>query len=121
MQNLTPLNGTPLYGVTSGSFNDLLGAYDPARINAVVLLTDGMNDDGTPSDDRRQLEKLLAEIRGASDGENAKPVRIFTVAYGSGTNPAELKQIAEASNATSYQATDATTINDVFASVVSNF
>jgi Ca-activated chloride channel family protein len=121
VQNLTPLNGTPLYGVTSGSFNDLLGAYDPARINAVVLLTDGMNDDGTPSDDRRQLEKLLAEIRGASDGENAKPVRIFTVAYGSGTNPAELKQIAEASNATSYQATDATTINDVFASVVSNF
>ena len=64
---------------------------------------------------------LLATVGDANDGENTTPVRIFTVAYGSGANPAELKRIAEASNAGSYQATDATTINDVFTSVISNF
>jgi Ca-activated chloride channel family protein len=64
---------------------------------------------------------LLADVKLNSDGENSKPVRIFTVAYGSGANPKELRQISEASNATAYQASDATTINQVFAAVVSNF
>jgi Ca-activated chloride channel homolog len=121
VQSLTPLNGTPLYDVTRQSFETMLAGYDPTLINALIVLTDGMNDDGTPDDDRKQLDELITTVKAASDGENAKPVRIFTIAYGSATNPSELRRIAEASNATSYQATDATTINDVFAAVVSNF
>jgi Ca-activated chloride channel family protein len=121
VDGLTPLNGTPLYDVTQRSYDELVTAFDPERINAVVLLTDGVNDDGDTSDDTRQLEALLASVSNANDGENTTPVRIFTVAYGSGANPAELKRIAEASNATAYQATDATTIDDVFTSVISNF
>lgn len=121
VQSLTPLNATPLYEVTGESYQTMLAGYDPALINAVVVLTDGMNDDGAPADDRRQLDGLVTTVRAGSDGENSRPVRIFTVAYGRDTNPAELKRIAEASNATVYQATDATTINDVFAAVVSNF
>lgn len=118
---LTPLNGTPLYDVTQRSYDELVTGFDSERINAVVLLTDGVNDDGDTSDDARQLEALLATVANANDGENTTPVRIFTVAYGSGANPAELKRIAEASNATAYQATDATTIDAVFTSVISNF
>jgi Ca-activated chloride channel family protein len=87
----------------------------------VIVLTDGQNDDGTPDDDARQFDELLADVKRNSDGETAKPVRIFTVAYGSGADPTELRQIAEASNATAYQAGDATTINKVFAAVISNF
>ncbi len=121
VEGLSPLNGTPLYDVTQASYDELVAAFDGQRINAVVLLTDGVNDDGDTSDDSRQLEALLATVGDANDGENTTPVRIFTVAYGSGANPAELKRIAEASNAGSYQATDATTINDVFTSVISNF
>ena len=121
VDSLSPLNGTPLYDVTRESFDTMLASYDPSLINAVIVLTDGMNDDGTPDDDRKQLEELLAAVKSNSDGENAKPVRIFTIAYGSATNPTELRRISEASNATAYQATDANTINDVFAAVVSNF
>ena len=121
VDGLTPLNGTPLYDVTQRSYDELVAAFDAERINAVVLLTDGVNDDGDTSDDTRQLEALLASVANANDGENTTPVRIFTVAYGSGANPAELKRIAEASNATAYQATDATTIDAVFTSVISNF
>jgi len=119
--SLTPLNGTPLYEVTKTSYDEMLRGYDPALINAVIVLTDGRNDDGDASDDRRQLDALLSDVRSNSDGENAKPVRIFTIAYGGDTNPTILKQIAEASNATPYTATDATTIDAVFAAVVSNF
>lgn len=121
VDQLTPLNATPLYEVTKSSYDSMLQSYDPALINAVILLTDGRNDDGDASDDRRQLDVLLSDVRSNSNGESSKPVRIFTIAYGGDTNPTILKQIAEASNATAYTATDATTINDVFAAVVSNF
>jgi Ca-activated chloride channel family protein len=121
VDSLVPLNGTPLYEVTRESYDQMLAGYDPALINAVIVLTDGRNDDGDASDDRRQLDTLLAAVKDNNDGESSRPVRIFTIAYGGDTNPAELKRIAEASNATAYTATDATTIDDVFAAVVSNF
>lgn len=121
VDSLIPLAGTPLYQVTQESYDEMLAGYDPALINAVIVLTDGQNDDGEPDDDARQFEALLADVKANSDGETSKPVRIFTVAYGSGADPTELRQIAEASNATAYQAGDATTINKVFAAVVSNF
>ena len=121
VDSLIPLAGTPLYQVTEESYDEMLAGYDPALINAVIVLTDGQNDDGDASDDARQFEELLADVKRNSDGETAKPVRIFTVAYGSRADPSELRQIAESSNATAYQAGDATTINKVFAAVVSNF
>jgi Ca-activated chloride channel homolog len=121
VNSLIPLRGTPLYDVTQQSYDEMLEGYDSSLINAVIVLTDGMNDDGTPDDDEEQFESLLADVKRNSEGENSKPVRIFTVAYGSGADPKELRQIAEASNATAYQASDATTINKVFAAVVSNF
>ncbi|CAN5552955.1 substrate-binding and VWA domain-containing protein [soil metagenome] len=121
VNSLVPLRGTPLYDVTQQSYDQMLDTYDSKLINAVIVLTDGMNDDGTQADDEQQFDALLADVKENSNGENSKPVRIFTVAYGSGTDPKELRQIAEASNATAYQASDATTINQVFAAVVSNF
>jgi Ca-activated chloride channel family protein len=121
VNGLVPQRGTPLYQVTEDSFADMVRGYDPSLINAVILLTDGQNDDGTPGDDRQQFATLLETVRNANEGENTTPVRIFTVAYGSDTDPAELRQIAEASNATAYLATDATTIRQVFTAVVSNF
>ena len=121
VNSLIPRAGTPLYQVTQESYDEMLSDYDPALINAVIVLTDGQNDDGTPTDDAEQFEELLADVSESSNGETARPVRIFTLAYGAGTDPAELRQIAEASNATAYQATDATTIDQVFAAVVSNF
>lgn len=118
---LFPQRGTPLYEVADNSYQTLLDSYDPKLINAVVLLTDGMNDDAKPEDDRQQFSALLAKVKRNSEGENSKPVRIFTIAYGTGTDPKELRQIAEASNATAYEAGNATTINKVFQAVVSNF
>lgn len=119
--NLAPLNGTPLYEVVGQSHDEMIEGYDPSLINAVVLLTDGMNDDGEPDDDDEQFRQLLDDVTRSSNGENSTPVRIFTIAYGAGADPTELRQIAQASNATAYQATDATTIDSVFTAVVSNF
>ncbi|MEZ5320695.1 MAG: extracellular solute-binding protein [Microthrixaceae bacterium] len=121
IRNLIPRNGTPLYSVAQQSFDDMARGYDPSRINAVILLTDGANDDGDDRDDARQLSTLLTELRSTATGEDAKPIRLFTVAYGASAQSEILSRMAEASAGAAYAAKDATTIEKVFSEVVSNF
>ncbi len=121
IDGLFPTNGTPLYDVVRASFQSMYDAYDPSLINAVVLLTDGMNDDGNIADDAEQLRTTIEELRRLSQGELGRPVRVFTIGYGNDADLSVLKQIAEATNAASYNASDPKTINKVFTAVVSNF
>ena len=69
IDDLVPTNGTPLYDVTAASYATMLDGFDPARINAVVLLTDGRNEDGDPDDDADQLDGLLDELRAGNEGQ----------------------------------------------------
>jgi len=121
IDNLIPTNGTPLYDVSKTSYQEVLAGYDESRINAVLLLTDGHNDDGDTSDDDKQQTELLREVRAGSAGENSKPVRVFTIGYGADADMTALRALSEASNAAAYNATDASSINQVFTQVVSNF
>jgi Ca-activated chloride channel homolog len=118
---LLPTNGTPLYDIARQSMEEMIATYDPSLINAVVLLTDGRNEDGQSSDDNRQLADLLKYLQEQTQGENAKPVRLFTIGYGADADLNVLKQMAEASSGASYNASDPKTINKVFTQVVSNF
>jgi Ca-activated chloride channel family protein len=118
--NQIPLFGTPLYQVTRTSFQEVLDGYDPTRINAVVLLTDGQQDDGDQSDDDAQ-ERAMLEVLRSTQGETGKPVRIFPIAFAQDADKGVLKTIAEATNSASYNATDPKTITKVFTAVVSNF
>jgi Ca-activated chloride channel family protein len=99
----------------------MVEGYDPTLINAVVLLTDGVNDDGQTADDDDQLDELLATLERGTEGESAKPIRVFTIAYGKQADFSTLERIAEATNAASYDASDPATISKVFTAVVSNF
>jgi len=117
IEQLVPTQGTPLYTVTRDSYEDMAEGFDPERINAVVLLSDGRNEDDLNED----LDGLLDFLRGENEGENTRPVRIFPIAYGADADEATLKRIAEATNAASYSAIDPTTIVNVFNAVVSNF
>ena len=63
-----PTNGTPLYDVTSKSYAAMLETYDPEKINAIVLLTDGVNDDGNLGDDDDQFDALIAQLQSGSEG-----------------------------------------------------
>jgi Ca-activated chloride channel family protein len=121
INGLFPTNGTPLYDVTLASMKSMLDSYDPARINAVVLLTDGKNEDSNGSDDAKQLNDLLKFMQDQTQGENAKPVRLFTIGYGSDADTKILTNMAEAANGSYYAAKDPKTINKVFIQVISNF
>jgi len=117
IRSLVPTQGTPLYTVAGASFDDLRDTYDPAKINAVVLLTDGRNEDPR----NRDVEKLLTDLRSGSEGQSSRPVRIFPIAYGQDADLAVLKRIAEATNAAAYDASNPATIIQVFTAVISNF
>lgn len=114
---LTPVAGTPLYTSTRDAYNAMIDGYDEARINAVVLLTDGRNEDDRNTD----LDGLLKALRAQSTGEQSKQVRVFAIAYGEDADLETLRRMADATNAQVYDASDPTTISAVFTSVVSNF
>jgi Ca-activated chloride channel family protein len=117
IERLVPTQGTPLYTVAHDSYAKMLSEFDATRINAVVLLTDGRNED----DNNTDLGGLLKYLRSQNEGEATMAVRIFPIAYGNDADEATLKRIAEATNAAEYSAVDPTTIVNVFNAVVSNF
>jgi Ca-activated chloride channel family protein len=117
VNELAPTNGTPLYTATGDAYDAMLDGFDDERINAVVLLTDGRNEDERNND----LEGLLQRLRAQAEGESSRPVRIFAIAYGADADLETLRRIAEATNAQVYDASDPTTISRIFVSVVSNF
>ncbi|MFN2502849.1 MAG: VWA domain-containing protein, partial [Acidimicrobiales bacterium] len=114
---LIPTRGTPLYTVARDSYVVLRDSYDESKINAVVLLTDGKNEDPRNTD----IEPLLSLLRAGSEGQATRPVRIFPIAYGMDADLAVLRRMAEATNARAYDASDPTTIDRVFTEVISNF
>ena len=117
IRDLVPTNGTPLYTSVADSYDDLREDFDPTRINAVVVLSDGRNEDPRNSD----LDGLLSDLRATNEGQTTSPVRVFPIAYGADADLAILRQIAEATNAAAYDASDPRTITQVFTAVVSNF
>jgi Ca-activated chloride channel homolog len=121
IRDLVPLNGTPLYSATQSAYEELLASYDATRINAVVLLSDGVNDDGEPDNDRDELDQLLQRLSSESEGRQGQAVRVFPISYGEGADLATLRRIAEASQAALYDSTDPRSITKVFVAVVSNF
>ena len=117
IRDLTPTEGTPLYTATADSYESLLEDFDPAKINALVVLSDGRNEDPR----NPELEGLLTTLRSTNEGQTTRPVRIFPIAFSGDADFRVLQQIAEATNAAAYDATDPTTITRVFTAVVSNF
>jgi len=117
ISDLIPTQATPLYTVTKAADDQLVQTFDAQRINAVLLLTDGKNEDNRNDD----LNGLLKTLRARNEGQVANPVRVFPIAYGQDADLATLKRIAEATNGAAYDAADPKSINKVFLAVVSNF
>jgi Ca-activated chloride channel family protein len=117
IRSLVPTQGTPLYTAVGDSYRLMQDSYAPDRINAVVLLSDGQNEDPRNDD----LAGLLTEIGAANEGQTTRPVRLFPIAYGDGADINTLRQLAQATNAAAYDASDPASITKVFTAVVSNF
>jgi Ca-activated chloride channel homolog len=113
--DLTPSpEGSPLFATTRAGIRSLGERYDSKRINAVMLLTTGRNED--PRDVDRQ--GLLRELQSQSE---ERFVRVFAVTYGSSADAESMQLIAKASRGAVYPATDPKTIGRVITNILSNF
>jgi Ca-activated chloride channel homolog len=115
--DLIPMRGTPLYTATLQSFKDIKANLAEDRINAVVLLTDGRNEDPNFDD----LRSLLSQLRSGTEGQLTSAVRVFPIAYGEDADLETLRRIAEATDAAAYDAKNPNTIEKVFSDVIGNF
>ncbi len=82
---------TRLRDVAQKAVETVSAAYDPERINAVVLMTDGLDTDSRRVPDDAALLRAL-EAAARSD----RPVRVFTIAYGSDADKSLLERVAKA-------------------------
>lgn len=111
---LSPRDGTALYDTAAAAVDAMRPKADPDHITAVVLLTDGKNEDV----DNNDISGLLETLEG---GGELRSVRIFTVAYGDDADVGALERIAEASDGAAYVSKDPTDIQRVLTNVISNF
>jgi Ca-activated chloride channel homolog len=104
---------TGLYDTSLAAFRAVQRNYAPQRINIVVLLTDGINDDPTGGINRAEL---LRRLKAEQDKE--RPVQIITVAYGANADAASLKLISQATGGLAYVSRDPRDILRVFTDAI---
>ncbi len=123
LKGLSPANGTPLYEVALASVQAMYDHYDPNRINAVILLTDGREKVGADASAASDLHMADAvqTIGSLTTGPGGRPIRLFPIAYGSDADLSVLRQMAAATNGAVYNAVDPSAIGRVLAEVFSNF
>ena len=108
--------GKSLYSAIAEGVAAVRAHFARERINAVVVLTDGKNDDVKNGD----LQGLLRDLLRQTDDDR---VRVFTIAFGPDADAAALSNIANASRG-SFYGDAANTPNDikrVILDVVSSF
>lgn len=108
--NYVKLNGdTPLYDATWAAYEYMTRTYDPKYVNAVVVLTDGKNDDPKGGLD---LAGLLAKLKAAHHRD--KPVKIVTISLSRETDPDALREISKVTDGLFYQVDKPEQITSVF-------
>ena len=97
MQSLFADGGTALYDAIDMAYQRMTAdhAAESDRIAAIVVLSDGED-----THSKLKLEPLLQRIR--FDGET-RAIRVFTIAYGKDAKKDVLQQIAEATQARSFE------------------
>ncbi|GAB3406049.1 substrate-binding domain-containing protein [Flindersiella endophytica] len=91
--------GTGLYDTVLAAYRTAINDYDDRRINSIVLLTDGKNEDDPGSIDK---QRLLNELQRATDP--ATPVSMILIGIGPTADVRTLGQIANAAGGVAYQA-----------------
>ncbi|MGC5022711.1 substrate-binding and VWA domain-containing protein [Micromonospora sp. DT47] len=85
-----PNGGTGLYDTALAAYREARQHWTPGRINLVLIMTDGQNEDA----DSIGRDQLLAELAKLQDPQ--RPLPILFIGLGSGVDRAELEGIAAA-------------------------
>jgi ABC-type molybdate transport system substrate-binding protein len=104
---------TALYDAVLAAYRDGVENWEPGRINTVVVMTDGKDDNA--SDISRA--QLLTELRKLQNPR--RPLKLIGIGIGPDADKAELTAIAKATGGQAFLAANPTKIGDVFYAALS--
>ena len=107
------VGATGLYDSTLAAYRSATKHFEPGRINLVIVLTDGRNEDSNGI----SREQLLSELAALRDPR--RPVQIIGIGIGPDIDDAELKAISGATGGQSFTTPDPTKIGDIFYAALS--
>lgn len=108
-----PNGSTGLYDSTLAAYQSARQNFEPGRINTVIVMTDGRNDDANSI----TREVLLAELAKLQDPR--RPVIIVGIGIGPDIDVDELQAIAGATGGQAFTTPDPTKIGDIFYAALS--
>ncbi|HEY2794735.1 MAG TPA: substrate-binding domain-containing protein, partial [Micromonosporaceae bacterium] len=85
--NPIPNGDTGLYDTALAAYKTVQANWDPSRVNSVVIMTDGQND----NPGGLTMTSLLAAINKVKDP--SKPIEVIAIGIGNQVNKAELEKI----------------------------
>ncbi|MBP2329973.1 hypothetical protein JOF56_010358 [Kibdelosporangium banguiense] len=111
LQAIKAINGggTGLYDTVLAAYQSARQNWEPGRINLVVVLTDGRNDDDGKGISQQQLLEELAKLQ-----DPKRPLQILGIGIGPDIDPVELRTITHATGGEAYPTPDPTKITDTF-------
>lgn len=112
LQQLRPGGNTGLYDTALAAYTQAQKAWQPGRLNLVVLLTDGRNEDGRGLSRAQLLSELQAKV------DKKRPVQLMTIAYGADASVAELQEISRVTGGRTFASKDPSDIEKVFLTVL---
>jgi hypothetical protein len=108
-----PNGGTGMFDSVLAAYKDARQNWEPGRINTVIVMTDGKNEDP----EGISIDTLLAELGKLQDPR--RPLKIVGIGIGPDIDAAELKRVAEATGGQAFTTADPTKIGDVFYAALS--
>lgn len=108
-----PDGATGLYDSTAAIYRTAREQWEPGRLNVVVVMTDGRNEDSDGID----LDTLLAELRALQDPR--RPLPLIAIGMGPDASLDELTTMATATGGRAFTAPDPTALPTIFYTALS--
>ncbi|HZD98485.1 MAG TPA: VWA domain-containing protein [Micromonosporaceae bacterium] len=103
-----PNGNTGLYDTVLAAYKAVQKNWDPSRVNSVVIMTDGQNDDPGGM----TLDHLISQLKSVENP--AKPVQVIAIGIGTDVNESELQKITSTTGGGTFVTADPSKIGQIF-------
>ncbi len=104
---------TGLYDTMLAAYKAVQNGWDPSRVNSVIIMTDGKNED----QQGLSLDQLIDELKKTMDP--ARPVVVIAIGLGNGVSESELQRITSTTGGGTFVAPDPSKMSEIFLKAIS--
>ena len=108
-----PQGDTGLYDTILAGYKAVQDGWDGGRINSLVVLTDGQNDDAVSL----TIDQLIAELQKIADP--SRPIMVILIGMGTTVAKAEMERITKTIGGGTFVAPDPAKIGEIFLQAIS--